>query len=194
MSKKGRTLKRCELSEVKPFRLGPSREGLVVSGSLFDVTRVALSAGFGYHTAITHPLWTAYIKDPGPIAGDTPDERLWTLLHTLWVTQRNEAPESNEVVYDFGGDVAVRSVSMPTRVITVLLAEEEIPFVTPCMKEVGAGKTDVPSDVLAAMRTIVDYLWHDEEKHFRESDADCRKQHVFNSLIIVRNWLNDDTQ
>ena len=149
MSKKGKTLERCELSEVKPFRLGPSREGLVVSGSLFDVTRVALSAGFGYHTAITHPLWTAYIKDPGPIAGDTPDERLWTLLHSMWVTHRNEASNFDEAIYDFGGNVAVRSVSMPTRVITVLLAEEEIPFVTPRMDEAGAGKADVPSDVLA---------------------------------------------
>ena len=47
---------------------------------------------------------------------------------------------------------------------------------------------------MAAMRTIVDYLWDDEEKHCRESDAECSKQHVFNSLIIVRNWLNDDTR
>lgn len=60
--------------------------------------------------------------------------------------------------------------------------------------EAGIVKADVPSNVLAAMKTIVGYLWHDEEKHCRESDAQCRKQHVFNSLIIVRNWLDDDTQ
>ena len=187
------TIGRGKLSEGESFRLGPSREDLVVSGHLLDVTRVALSAGFGYHTAISFPVWKAYVRDPGPISGDTPDERLWTLLHALWVTHRNENPESDEVSYDFDGSAPLRSISMPTRVITVLKADDEIPFVTPTVTDSDTRSAVMPSVVRTAMERIISYLWDDEEKHWRESRG-CCEQHIFSSIAAVRKWLDGNTQ
>ena len=33
---------------------------------------------------------------------------------------------------------------------------------------------------------VVDYLWHDEEHHYEESDASERKNHIFNVLIRLK--------
>lgn len=194
LPEKERAAGRGDFTEGESLRLGPSAEALIANGRLINVTRVALSAGLGYRTAITHPVWEACIKEPGLVSGDTQEDRLWTLLHSILVTQKNEAPESDEVTWNIVGNVGVRAVSLPTRLVTVLLADEEIPFVTPCRDEADGGKAGISDDVLAAIETIVDYLWDDEAKDWQAADTECRKRHIFHSLRTVRNWLDDGTQ
>lgn len=183
-----------ELSQAKTLRLGPSREDLIADGELIDVTPVARTAGYDYRTAVTRAVWDACIKEAGPVAGDTEHERLWTLLHALRVTWGNEGPESEEVTYDFGGHMSATAISMPTRVITVLLANEEIPFVTPERDNGGIGKAGVPCHVVEAIQAIVRYLWDDERKHRLEADPKSETGHMFTSLVTIRNWLDGDTR
>ena len=38
----------------------------------------------------------------------------------------------------------------------------------------------LPSQVKQDIKIVVDYLWHDEERHYRESDYDRR--HIFRVL------------
>ena len=131
-------------------------------------------------------MWEACIKEPGLIAGDTVEERLWTLLHSLRVTHRNGRPHCEEVVYNFGSDVRVRAVSMPTRAITVLLGDEEIPFAMLERTNTDNGKDTVPRDVLGALSTVVEYLWDDEREDCCSCEREPATQHIFNSLVIVK--------
>jgi hypothetical protein len=185
--------KGSELSENQSYRLGPSREEAIADGKLIDVTAVALRAGLGYRTAITRAVWNTCVQDPEPVAGDTCDDRLWTLLHSLRVTHRNTKPESDEVAWEVWGHVSVRAVSMPTRVITVLLADEDLPFVTPEREDADNGKKALPRNVLRAIETVIRYLWNDERRACSCAEREPATQHVFNALITVRNWLDDDT-
>jgi hypothetical protein len=167
---------------------------LIASGGLIDVTPAAGTAGYDYRTAVTQAVWDACIKEPGAVAGDSEYERLWTLLHSLRVTWRNENPEFEEVTYDFGGHVAVKAVSMPTRVIAVLMADEEIPFVKPERDNGGIGKAGVAHHVVEAIEAVVEYLWDDEHKHCFGTDCESETGHIFCSLVTIRNWLEGDTR
>jgi hypothetical protein len=41
-----------------------------------------------------------------------------------------------------------------------------------------------------ALQVIVDYLWHDEQKHFAETEASEREGHVFRSLVGLRRAMD----
>jgi hypothetical protein len=41
-----------------------------------------------------------------------------------------------------------------------------------------------------ALQVIVDYLWHDEKKHFEETEASEREGHVFRSLVGLRRAMD----
>jgi len=47
-----------------------------------------------------------------------------------------------------------------------------------------------PSDVLLAIKRIIDYLWQDEKANFENCDHE-QDEHVFRSLIIVRDSLEE---
>lgn len=74
-----------------------------------------------------------------------------------------------------------------------LSAYREVAPVTRARDDTDNGKAAVPNDVLEAISTVVRYLWDDERKHCCSCKHEPATQHIFNSLIIVRNWLDDDT-
>ena len=43
--------------------------------------------------------------------------------------------------------------------------------------------------VAESLNKIIDYLWHDEQRHFNESTPEEQKEHIFQSLQTVRRWL-----
>lgn len=88
---------RGKSSEAGSIWTRPTREELLVDGTLIDVTPAALSDGLRHSTAVTKAVRDAYLGDESPLAGDTPEERLRTLLHSLPVTHRNEWQEADEV-------------------------------------------------------------------------------------------------
>lgn len=55
-----------------------------------------------------------------------------------------------------------------------------------------SGKTyTLPLDVAEAIRAIVDYNWHDEERDFKEcaENDNSTDGHVFTHLTRVNEWL-----
>ena len=104
-----------------------SRIEMIASGDLIDVTGVALTAGVGYSTAITPAIWQAYAKLKNPIDDIN---QLWTLLNTVRGEWANTLPEQDEIVCRVFDGAPVRAVSTKTRVLTLSLVDEELPFVS----------------------------------------------------------------
>ena len=50
----------------------------------------------------------------------------------------------------------------------------------------------LPSEILTALETVLDFYWHDEERHFEETPEDDRDDHIFNSLKIMQAFINSD--
>lgn len=50
------------------------------------------------------------------------------------------------------------------------------------------NRTTMPNPVAGALDEILDYLWPDEERHFRHASAEDQKEHIFHSLAVVRSW------
>ena len=44
--------------------------------------------------------------------------------------------------------------------------------------------------VTEALDKIIDYLWHDEQRHCNESTLEKQKEHIFQSLRTVKRWLD----
>ncbi len=44
--------------------------------------------------------------------------------------------------------------------------------------------------VADALDKIIDYLWQDEQRHCNESTLEKQKEHIFQSLRIVKRWLD----
>jgi hypothetical protein len=49
----------------------------------------------------------------------------------------------------------------------------------------------IPDDVRRALAAIVEYDWASELKDYVDSYPECQGDHVFESLVVVDNWLND---
>lgn len=143
---------------------------------LIDVTDIAMAAGIGYRTLVSPAVWDELIVGSGRVAGDAPDDRLWTLLHSLSITHRQQ-PESDDVSCEFG-DVPVRAISAPTRVIGVYLGHQ-VPGSRPCC-------SGMPGEIASHLEAILDYLWDDERKHSETANG---SEHIFESLAAIRNWL-----
>lgn len=43
-----------------------------------------------------------------------------------------------------------------------------------------------------AIERILDYLWDDEEAHYRDHNQVERDGHIFESLVEVRRWLDEE--
>ena len=50
----------------------------------------------------------------------------------------------------------------------------------------------VPSEILTALETVLDFYWHDEERHYEETPEEDRDDHIFNSLKIMQAFVNSD--
>lgn len=50
----------------------------------------------------------------------------------------------------------------------------------------------LPSEILTALETVLDYFWQDEERHYEETPEEDRDRHIFNSLRIVQAFVNSD--
>lgn len=147
---------------------------------LIDVTDIAKEAGIGYRTVVSPAVWEELIARPGPVAGSSPDERLWTLLHSLYVSHRS-APESDEVSCEFGKR-SVRAISAPTRVIGVYLGDEG-----PNSGWYKASEI-VPAEIATHIEAVLDYLFEGEREHFESNGG---PGHIFSSLVAIRDWLSD---
>lgn len=49
----------------------------------------------------------------------------------------------------------------------------------------------LPDKVRLAIRKILDYLWQDEMRSFEDSHFDQQGEHIGDSLIIVKAWLDE---
>ncbi len=47
--------------------------------------------------------------------------------------------------------------------------------------------------VAEALDKIIEYLWHDEQRHCHESTPEKQKEHIFQSLQTVRHWLDHNS-
>ncbi len=50
-------------------------------------------------------------------------------------------------------------------------------------------RCSLPVDVEQAIEEVLDYLWHEEQRHFKEVDGIEKQNHVFRSLALIRRWL-----
>ncbi|MBY0504431.1 MAG: hypothetical protein K2X03_11000 [Bryobacteraceae bacterium] len=51
----------------------------------------------------------------------------------------------------------------------------------------------LPSEILTALETVLDYYWQDEERHYEETPEEDRDDHIFTRLKIVQAFVNADT-
>jgi len=61
-------------------------------------------------------------------------------------------------------------------------------------RESEAVKPKLPDDVRTAMESLVEYLWHDERRHYEETAPAYRERHIFASLVTLRNWLDGESR
>jgi len=52
--------------------------------------------------------------------------------------------------------------------------------------------THLPSEILTAIETVLDYCWDDELRSYKETPRKQRHNHIFASLKIVRDFVNSD--
>ena len=50
----------------------------------------------------------------------------------------------------------------------------------------------LPSEILTALETVLDYYWQDEERHYEETPEEDRDDHIFTSLKIMQTFVNSD--
>ena len=43
----------------------------------------------------------------------------------------------------------------------------------------------LPSEILTALETVLDYCWTDESRSYDETPEEDRHNHIFNSLLIM---------
>ena len=47
---------------------------------------------------------------------------------------------------------------------------------------------------LQSLRNVIEYLWDDERKHFRDEELGSKNCQVFNDLYILKEYLDDQTK
>jgi hypothetical protein len=50
----------------------------------------------------------------------------------------------------------------------------------------------LPSKTLAALETVLDHYWQDEERHYEETPEEDRDDHIFKSLKIMQAFVNSN--
>ncbi len=48
----------------------------------------------------------------------------------------------------------------------------------------------IPSKILIALETVIDYCWHDEERNYCETPKAKRQNHIFSSLRAMQSFVN----
>ena len=48
----------------------------------------------------------------------------------------------------------------------------------------------VPSEILTALETALNYCWNDESRNYEETPEEERHNHIFNALIIIQRFVN----
>lgn len=48
---------------------------------------------------------------------------------------------------------------------------------------------DIPHEVLQAIDSVLDYMWHDEATNFWATPESLRERHICRELRIIRCWL-----
>ncbi len=49
----------------------------------------------------------------------------------------------------------------------------------------------IPADVEKELRRILEYLWQAEKEHFECSSLDPKSTHIFESVLLVKAWLDE---
>jgi hypothetical protein len=52
-------------------------------------------------------------------------------------------------------------------------------------------KATIPDDVRRALAAIVEYDCAHELEDYADNYPECQGDHIFESLVVVENWLND---
>lgn len=52
-----------------------------------------------------------------------------------------------------------------------------------------ARRPELPMEVFAALRRVMDHLWHEQERGFWNATPKEREGHLFASLSLIRQWL-----
>lgn len=52
----------------------------------------------------------------------------------------------------------------------------------------------MPEHVAQAVEAILDYLWQDEAKDYLNQSGEEQREHIFNEMLFVRNWLTPRRQ
>lgn len=47
-------------------------------------------------------------------------------------------------------------------------------------------------DTLKSLQAIIDYLYNDERKDMEASDEDMKGQHIFNDILAVQGWIDEN--
>lgn len=50
----------------------------------------------------------------------------------------------------------------------------------------------LPSEILTALETVLDYYWQEEERHYEETPEEDRDDHIFTSLKIMQAFVTSD--
>ena len=48
----------------------------------------------------------------------------------------------------------------------------------------------LPSEILTALETVLDYCWNDESRSYEETPEEDRHNHIFHSLLIMQSFVN----
>jgi hypothetical protein len=47
----------------------------------------------------------------------------------------------------------------------------------------------LPDNVADAMAAVIEFFWMDEAKDYLARDREGQKEHIFNEMLTVRQWL-----
>ncbi len=59
------------------------------------------------------------------------------------------------------------------------------------MPKLPKHRPAVPADVEKELRRILEYLWQAEKEHFECSSSDTQSTHIFESVLLVKAWLDE---
>jgi len=56
------------------------------------------------------------------------------------------------------------------------------------------NRVTIPKHIAEALDKILEYLWDDEQNNFNQSSTERQEGHIFNSLSILKDWLEGGDQ
>ena len=57
-------------------------------------------------------------------------------------------------------------------------------------KAYTGNDVNLDETILCELRAVLDYLWEDERRSYRECKPQCRSNHIFESLVAIDLWLH----